>query len=116
VLGFCNLGAGELFAGRFRILRSIGHGGAGEVYQAHDEFADRTVAVEVLFPGSGGMTLERLRRELRLVRELSHPGILRIHDIGAADGLLYLVSELLEGESLKARLQRRGRLDSREAV
>ena len=110
ILHFRNLAPGEVFAGRYRIIAAIGHGGSGEVYRVADVVADQELALKILFPGSSATTLERLRRELRLVRELHHPGILHIHDIGAEDGLLYLVSELLEGESLKERLAREGRL------
>ncbi len=70
----------------------------------------------MLYPSAGGQTLERLRRELKLVRELRHPGILRIYDIGEADGLLYLVSELLAGEPLHRRLAREGTLPLSEIV
>lgn len=116
VLGFRNLQPGELFAGRYRILAAVGHGGAGEVLRARDEIAGQEVALKILFPGGGGTTLERLRRELRLVRELHHPGILRIHDIGEEGGLLYLVSDFLDGETLEERLKGGGGLDSRAVV
>ncbi len=115
ILNFHNLRPGELFARRYRIVEALGHGGAGEVYRVRDEVAGEEVALKVLFPGSGMITLERLRREVRLVRDLHHPGILRIYEIGTADGLLYLVSEVLEGETLKERLAREGKLEVPEA-
>lgn len=115
VLHFHNLRSGARFASRYKIIEAIGHGGSGEVFRAVDEIADQEVALKVLFPGAGRLTLERLRRELRLMRDLSHAGILRIFDIGGCDGLLYLVSELLEGESLKERLAREGALPAKEA-
>ncbi len=115
MLRFEGLTEGALFAGRYRIEARIGHGGTGEVFRARDELADQVVALKVLFPGTGGVTLERLRRELRLVRKLRHPGILRIHDLGEAEGLLYLVTEFLPGESLRARLDRVGPLSPKEA-
>jgi hypothetical protein len=104
---FTLLAPGSQFAGRYRIEARIGGGGAGEVYRAFDELSQATVAIKVLFPrGDDPQPLERLRRELRLVRGLSHPGIVRIHDIGEHGGLLFLVMDLLEGETLRARLQR----------
>jgi serine/threonine-protein kinase len=104
---FTLLAPGSLFAGRYRIETRIGGGGAGEVYRALDELSQATVAIKVLFPrGDDPQPLERLRRELRLLRGLSHPGIVRIHDIGEHGGLLFLVMDLLEGETLRARLQR----------
>jgi hypothetical protein len=107
---FTLLEPGSTFAGRYRIEARIGGGGAGEVYRALDELSGVRVAIKVLFPrGEDPHTLERLRRELRLVRGLTHPGIVRTHDIGEHGGLLYLVMDLLEGETLRARLQR-GRL------
>ena len=104
---FTLLAPGSEFAGRYRIEARIGGGGAGEVYRALDELSGTRVALKVLFPrGEDPRTLERLRRELRLVRGLSHPGIVRIHDIGEHAGLLYLVMELLEGETLRERMAR----------
>ena len=103
---FTLLAPGSLFAGRYRIEARIGGGGAGEVYRAFDELSQATVAIKVLFPrGDDPQPLERLRRELRLVRGLSHPGVVRIHDIGEYGGLLYLVMDLLQGETLRVRLK-----------
>jgi len=113
---FTLLAPGSTFAGRYRIEARIGGGGAGEVYRALDELSGSRVAIKVLFPhGEDRHTLERLRRELRLVRGLSHPGIVRIHDISEHGGLLYLVMDLFDGETLRARLQR-GRLAPDEVL
>ena len=104
---FTLLAPGSEFAGRYRIEARIGGGGAGEVYRALDGLSGARVALKVLFPrGEDPRTLARVRRELRLVRGLSHPGIVRIHDIGEHAGLLYLVMELLEGETLRERMAR----------
>ena len=115
ILRFQSLGRGALFAGRYEIREPLGSGGAGEVYRATDRTAGSDVALKVLFPGSDTRDIERLRRELRIVRTLQHPGIVRIFDIGEDDGLLYLVSELLEGESLAERIRREGALPPAEA-
>lgn len=110
VLRMPDLSRGALFAGRFEIRRRIGTGAVGEVYHAFDRTARQEVALKVLFPGTGVRNAERMRRELRVVRRLAHPGIVRVWDIGEHGGFFYLVAELLEGESLRDRLEREGRL------
>ena len=109
VLRIPGLKTGARFAGRYEIRERLGSGAVGEVYRAFDHGANQEVALKVLYPGSGIRTVERLRRELRLVRRLSHPGIVRVWDIGEHEGLSYLVSEILEGESLRERMDRSGR-------
>lgn len=115
VLRFGSLAPGKLFAERYRIRRAIGSGGSGEVFEAFDEVSHASVALKVLYPGSSDRQIERVRRELELVRSISHPSVLRVWDIGEAEGLFYVVSELLAGETLKERLQREGALDAGEA-
>ncbi|HXY11364.1 MAG TPA: protein kinase [Terriglobales bacterium] len=94
--------------GPYEILSPLGAGGMGEVYRARDTRLGRDVAVKILpesFAGDG----ERLRRfeqEARAVAALNHPNLLAIHDIGEQGGAPYIVSELLEGESLRAALDR----------
>jgi Tol biopolymer transport system component len=94
--------------GPYRISGKIGAGGMGEVYRASDSRLGREVAVKVL-PAEFSADPERLRRferEARAVGALNHPGLLTIHDVGSHNGAPYLVSELLEGETLRARLGR----------
>ena len=111
-----SLGPGGLFAGRYEVLESLGSGGAGEVYRALDTTAGIDVALKILYPGAEpSHDLDRLRREVRILRSLRHPGIVKIFDIGEVDGVLYAVSELLEGESLAERLRRDGALPAGEA-
>jgi Tol biopolymer transport system component len=103
--------------GPYEIVSLIGAGGMGEVYKARDTRLGRDVAVKVL-PASFAVDPERLRRfeqEARAVAALSHSGILAVYDIGQHDGTPYLVSELLEGESLRELLAR-GPLSHRRAV
>ncbi|MCU0254759.1 MAG: serine/threonine protein kinase, partial [Acidobacteria bacterium] len=115
---FTALRAGSLFAGRYEIRARLGGGGAGEVYAALDRVAGQPVALKVLFPrgDEGPQPLARLQRELRIARRSRHDGIVRVHDIGESDGLLYLVMDLLEGETLRQRIARTGRLAPAEAV
>jgi eukaryotic-like serine/threonine-protein kinase len=103
--------------GPYEIEASIGAGGMGEVYRAKDMRLDREVAVKVL-PSSltkDGDRLRRFEQEAKAVAALNHPNILGIHDIGEQDGSPYIVSELLEGASLRAELAQ-GRLSARKAV
>src|ERR1700727_1088649 len=94
--------------GPYEILAPLGAGGMGEVYRARDTRLGREVALKIL-PHSFASDADRLRRfeqEARAVAALNHPNILAIHDIGEQNGAPYIVSELLEGESLRAALER----------
>ena len=100
------LAAGTRF-GSFEILAPLGAGGMGEVYRARDTRLGREVAIKVL-PEEFASDPERLRRfetEARAAAALNHPNILVLHDIGTYDGVPYIVTELLEGESLRQRLR-----------
>jgi serine/threonine protein kinase len=92
--------------GPYQILSSLGAGGMGEVYRARDSKLDRDVAIKVLPASVAGDpdTLARFEREAKAVASLSHPNILAIHDFGEADGRHYAVMELLEGETLRGKL------------
>lgn len=93
--------------GTYRILGRIGVGGMGEVYAAHDAKLDRPVALKVLSPSVSGDS-DRLRRfhaEARAASSLNHPHILVIHDFGEMDGRPFIVTELVEGETLRRKLE-----------
>ncbi len=93
--------------GHYEVLGPLGAGGMGEVYRALDPRLDRTVALKVL-PGdlaSDPERRQRFEREARAASRLSHPHICTIHDIGEQDGQPYLVMELLEGRTLRERMQ-----------
>ena len=81
---------GALFAERYEIVEAVGAGGSAEVYRARDTLAGGDVALKVLYPGPGRSSLDRLKREMRLVRKLSHPGILRVHDLGKSESLRHV--------------------------
>jgi serine/threonine-protein kinase len=109
---------GRLLGGRYRIGALLAAGGMGEVWAARDLLLDRAVAVKVLGGAlaGDGRAAERLRREARAAGRLDHPNIARMLDLGEQDGRPYLVMELLEGESLAARLDRAGPMAPAEAV
>jgi serine/threonine protein kinase/tetratricopeptide (TPR) repeat protein len=93
--------------GPYEVSGLLGAGGMGEVYRARDTRLDRDVAIKVL-PAAFAADpdrLHRFEREARATAALNHPNILAIHDVGSHGGVPYLVEELLEGESLRARLQ-----------
>src|SRR6266545_2764605 len=92
--------------GPYEVLSPIGAGGMGEVYRARDPRLGREVAIKVL-PASLSQDVDRLRRfeqEARAAGALNHPNITAVYDIGSAEGAPYIVSELLEGETLRGRL------------
>jgi eukaryotic-like serine/threonine-protein kinase len=103
--------------GPYEIQSPLGAGGMGEVYRARDARLNRDVAIKIL-PASFSSDSDRLQRfaqEARAAAALNHPNILSIHDIGEDRGAPYVVSELLEGETLRDRL-RNGPLPSRKAI
>jgi len=102
---------------RYRIERELGQGGMATVVLAHDLKHDRQVAIKVLRPELAVMIgSERFLQEIRVTARLRHPHILPLYDSGAVDGVLYYVSPLVEGGSLKARIERDGKLPAVEAV
>jgi serine/threonine protein kinase len=103
--------------GPYRIVAPLGAGGMGEVYRARDERLARDVALKVL-PGEVAADPERLRRfeqEARAAGQLAHSNILVVHDVGTHAGQPYIVTELLDGETLRAVL-RSGPLPVHKAI
>jgi eukaryotic-like serine/threonine-protein kinase len=103
--------------GPYEIVGWLGAGGMGEVYRARDSRLGRDVAIK-LIAESFATDVNRLRRfeqEARAISQLSHPNVLAVYDVGIHAGSLYIVSELLEGESLRQRLQS-GALPARVAI
>jgi WD40 repeat protein len=89
--------------GPYRILAPLGAGGMGEVYEAHDPRLGRRVALKVLRPevAADPDRLARFEREAKAVAALSHPNILTVHDVGSEDGTPFVVTEFLDGETLR---------------
>ena len=109
---------GTLLNGRFRLEEKVGSGGMSTVYRAFDETLERWVAIKLLHReiSSDSDQLERFRREARAVASLSHPHVVTVIDFGEDDDHPYIVFEYVEGETLKDRLRRSGRLPVPEAV
>jgi hypothetical protein len=102
--------------GPYEILSPLGAGGMGEVYRAKDTRLGREVAVKIIPEAlAGPLALERFEREARAVAQISHPNILALHDVGREGETAYAVMELLDGETLRQRLEH-GALPARKAV
>ncbi len=114
--GLVRLAAGT-HLGPYEIIALLGAGGMGEVYRARDTRLGREVAVKVLLRtfSEDADRLRRFEQEARTAGALNHPNILAIYDVGTHNGSPYLVSELLEGETLRERL-RGGALPQRKAI
>jgi len=119
---------GEVLCGRFRILRSVGRGGMGEIFEAYDAELSVRVALKTIRPdiAANPYILSRFRQEVRLARQITHPNVCRTFDLerdtrpgnqsnGAKDEIVFLTMEFLEGESLAARIKREGALKLDEA-
>jgi len=95
---------GQVFAGRYEIQSVLGKGGMGVVYKAHDRDLDDLVAIKTLRSealSADPTLLERFKQEIRLARRITHPNILRTHDLGETGGLRYLSMEFVKGITLK---------------
>jgi serine/threonine protein kinase/tetratricopeptide (TPR) repeat protein len=94
--------------GPYRVVQLLARGGMGDVYRATDSRLGRDVALKVLSPGRTGdpRRMERFLMEARVTASLDHPNIVRVYDVGRVDEQAYLVAELLDGETLRARIVR----------
>jgi len=115
---FKTLALGEIIAGRYEIVKLLGEGGMGSVYRAHDLELDRTVALKVVRPelSRDAQVRRRFKQELILARQVTHRNIIRIFDLGHAEGIRFITMEYIEGEDLCAILASRGKLTVAEAV
>src|SRR5438034_8113739 len=103
--------------GRYAIDREIGAGGMATVYLARDVRHDRPVALKVLNPELGAVLgVERFLSEIKVTANLQHPNLLPLFDSGEAEGLLFYVMPFVEGESLRARLEREKQLPIDDAL
>ena len=109
---------GTLLAGRYRIIAKLGQGGMGEVYRADDLVLGQAVALKFLPPEATNnpVALDRFRNEVRIARQVSHPNVCRVYDLGEIDGQLFLSMEYVDGEDLGVLLRRIGRLPEAKAL
>jgi eukaryotic-like serine/threonine-protein kinase len=109
---------GTLIGDRFRLEEKVGSGGMSSVYRAYDPTLERLVAIKLMHRdiSSDPDQLERFRREARAVAQLNHPHVVTVIDAGEDDGAPFIVFEYVEGETLKDRIRRLGRLPVPEAV
>jgi serine/threonine-protein kinase len=103
---------GTMLAGRYRIVGLLGKGGMGEVYRADDIKLAQSVALKFLPPqfSKDTIRLEYFHNEVRLARQVSHPNVCRVHDIGEVEGQHFLSMEYVDGEDLATLIRRIGRL------
>ncbi len=109
---------GTIIAGRYRVIGQLGAGGMGEVYRADDIRLGQAVALKFLPPAfaSDARRLEAFRAEVRLAREVTHPNVCRVHDLGDVEGEIFLSMEYVDGEDLGSLLRRIGRVPQDKAL
>src|SRR5271169_1672799 len=108
---------GAILVNRFRIVSLVGRGGMGEVYRADDLELGQAVALKFLPKGMLGdpAALDRFRGEVRNARQIAHPNVCRVYDIGEHEGRTFLSMEYIDGEDLASLLRRIGRLPGTKA-
>jgi len=118
ISAFHSLQPGVVFGGRYEILRVLGQGGMGAVYQARDRELDRLIALKVIRPelATDPAILQRFKQELILARNITHKNVVRIYDLGEAEGIRFISMEYVDGEDLRSLLQHHGKFSSREAI
>jgi serine/threonine-protein kinase len=109
---------GVLLGGRYRIIAMLGKGGMGEVYRADDLSLDQPVALKFLPEAlaQNPQSLDRFRNEVRIARQVSHPNVCRVYDMGEMEGQYFLSMEYVDGEDLGSLLRRIGRLPADKAL
>src|SRR5436190_5740624 len=106
---------GQVFAGRYRMITRIGRGGMGDVWRADDLVLNTAVALKLIH-GSGPAARERILNEVRLARQITHPAVCRVFDVGEDQGEIFFSMELVNGEDLATLLRRVGRLPSEKVI
>lgn len=109
---------GMIIGDRYEIIDNVGSGGMADVYKARDQRLNRFVAIKVLKPeySSDKSFVNKFRGEAQSAAGLSHPNIVNVYDVGDDGSLHYIVMELVEGITLKRFIERKGKLDIKEAV
>ena len=116
--GVSFLETGEVLGGRYEILKLLGEGGMGAVYKAMDRELNRPVALKVIRPelASNPAILARFKQELLLAHQVTHKNVIRIYDLGDADGMKFITMEFVEGEDLRALILKKKKFAPEEAV
>jgi serine/threonine-protein kinase len=111
-MGDAALAAGEKIAGRYEVVKLLGQGGMGEVYQARQLSMDRMVAIKLIHPKTGNSdeTVKRFHREMQAGSRIEHPNVIQVFDYGEDQGRLFLAMEFLDGKPLGSVLAREGPL------
>ncbi len=109
---------GSILAGRYEIIQMLGKGGMGAVFKARDLELDRLVALKVIRPelAEDPEVLMRFKQELILARKITHKNVIRIFDLGQAEGIKFITMEYVEGQDLRQILTARGKLAPGEAI
>src|SRR6202030_3964252 len=112
------LGVGAVLGERYEIIRLLGQGGMGAVYHARDRELEREVALKVIRSdmAANPEILRRFKQELILARQITHKNVIRIFDLGQAEGIKFITMEYIEGENLQGVLRRRKKLEPAEAA
>jgi serine/threonine protein kinase/tetratricopeptide (TPR) repeat protein len=118
IAAFQGLQPGVLFGGRYEILGVLGQGGMGAVYKARDRELDRLIALKVIRPelATDPAILARFKQELILSRNITHKNVVRIFDLGEAEGIRFISMEYIDGEDLRTILRRDGKFAPQEAI
>src|SRR4029077_21104690 len=106
---------GEVLDSRYRMITRIGRGGMGDVWRADDLVLQTPVALK-LINSAIPEARERILNEVRLARQITHPAVCRVFDVGEAEGGIFYSMELVRGEDLASLLRRVGRLPSEKVV
>jgi eukaryotic-like serine/threonine-protein kinase len=109
---------GDVLGGRYEILQLLGEGGMGAVYKAMDRELDRPVALKLIRPelAANPAILARFKQELLLAHQVTHKNVIRIYDLGDADGVKFITMEFVEGQDLRALIQEKKKFSPEEAV
>ncbi|MGA8621165.1 MAG: protein kinase, partial [Candidatus Sulfotelmatobacter sp.] len=112
------LRVGMVLGGRYEILQMLGEGGMGAVYKAMDRELDRPVALKLIRPelAANPSILARFKQELLLAHQVTHKNVIRIYDLGDADGVKFITMEFVEGQDLRALIHERKKFSPEEAM
>ena len=115
---FQALQPGVLFGGRYEILSVLGQGGMGAVYKARDRELDRLIALKVIRPelATDPGILQRFKQELILARNITHKNVVRIFDLGEAEGIRFITMEYVDGDDLRTLLRSQGKFSPKDAI